>query len=422
VTQIANEAEGPAIRAENLSKRYRIGSAENQRNLIGKVARLPLAIGRRLLKSHRDPRADEQLWALQDVCFEIQRGQLVGVIGPNGAGKTTLLRILSGITYPTRGRAAIHGRVSSLLEVGTGFHPEFTGRENVYLNGSILGMTRQEIARKFDAIVAFSEMSKFIDTPVKHYSSGMAVRLAFSVAAHLDAEILFIDEVLAVGDASFQQKCLGKMGEVGQGGRTVIFVSHNLGLISTLCQRCLYIDRGKLVDDGAAAPIVKSYLNNLKTASSRQQDCLGDVRLLASSIADLDGDESPNILFGDRFQIAFTIETVSPIERAQARIMFFNSQGLLISTVSSRMEKPDGFRLAGRQVLQLVSNLNIFLPDTYRCAIELTRYYPREEKVLEVPHALEFTIHRRPTVNGSPGYTSRHGTAYFPATIRMVEA
>jgi lipopolysaccharide transport system ATP-binding protein len=284
-------------------------------------------------------------------------------------------------------------------------------------------MTRHEIARKFDAIVAFSEISKFIDTPVKHYSSGMAVRLAFSVAAHLEAEILFIDEVLAVGDASFQKKCLGKMGEVGQGGRTVIFVSHNLGLISTLCQRCLYIDHGKLVDDGPAAPVVKQYLSNLKTNASMQQHAsAGNVRLIASSIADLDGDESPNILFGDRFQIAFTTETVSPIDRAQARIMFYNAQGLLISTVASRMVKPDGFRLAGRQALQLVSDLNIFLPGTYRCALELIRYYPREEKVLEVPHALEFTIHRRPTVNGSPGYTSRHGTAYLPATIRMVEA
>ena len=203
---------------------------------------------------------DTDLWALRDVSFEVKRGEVVGIIGRNGAGKSTLLKILSRITEPTAGSAKIHGRVGSLLEVGTGFHPELTGRENIYLNGAILGMRRAEIERKFDEIVAFAEIERFLDTPVKRYSSGMYVRLAFAVAAHLEPEILLVDEVLAVGDAQFQKKCLGKMGDVAKEGRTVLFVSHNMVAVQTLCQRAFWLDSGQLKAQGEVGTIVTTYL------------------------------------------------------------------------------------------------------------------------------------------------------------------
>jgi len=208
------------------------------------------------------------LWALRDVSFKVKRGEVLGVIGRNGAGKSTLLKILTRITEPTSGRAVMRGRVASLLEVGTGFHPELTGRENVYLNGAILGMKRVETARKFDEIVAFAEVEKFIDTPVKRYSSGMYVRLAFAVAAHLEPEILLVDEVLAVGDAGFQEKCLGKMKDVADTGRTVLFVSHNMGAINGLCQRAILLDAGALVADGATGDVVHQYLSRGRQASA----------------------------------------------------------------------------------------------------------------------------------------------------------
>ncbi|HEY8504719.1 MAG TPA: ABC transporter ATP-binding protein, partial [Gemmataceae bacterium] len=230
----------PAIRVENLSKQYRLGETlgspyQTLRDALAEAAKAPL---RRLFRRDRPGvggGARGHFWALKDVSFEVKPGEVVGVIGRNGAGKSTLLKVLSRITEPTAGRAEIRGRVGSLLEVGTGFHPELTGRENIYLNGSILGMNRREIARKFDEIVAFSEIEKFLDTPVKRYSSGMYVRLAFAVAAHLEPEILIVDEVLAVGDAAFQKKCLGKMQDVTKDGRTVVFVSHNLGALQHIC-------------------------------------------------------------------------------------------------------------------------------------------------------------------------------------------
>lgn len=212
-------------------------------------------------------RNEESFWALQDVSFEINAGERVGIIGRNGAGKSTLLKVLSRIVDPTTGRIQIRGRVSSLLEVGTGFHPELTGRENVFLNGAILGMTRKEIARKFDEIVDFAEVERFLDTPVKHYSSGMYVRLAFAVAAHLEPEILIVDEVLAVGDAQFQKKCLGKMESVGEEGRTVIFVSHSMPTVTSLCRRAILLDRGRIVEDGAVSNVISKYYGEGNSSS-----------------------------------------------------------------------------------------------------------------------------------------------------------
>jgi len=257
-----------AVYSENLCKQYYIGKRQRQkyRTLRDKLADAVVAPFRRagkLLRGEATGAAelDEIIWALQDVSFEIEQGEVVGIIGRNGAGKSTLLKILSQITEPSSGLADIYGRVSSLLEVGTGFHPELTGRENVYLNGAILGMTKDEIDRNFDEIVAFSEVEKFIDTPVKHFSSGMSLRLAFAVAAHLQPEILIIDEVLAVGDARFQHKCISKMQHVGQEGRTLLFVSHNMPAVARLCQRVILLDEGRIVEDGPTAQVVSTYLN-----------------------------------------------------------------------------------------------------------------------------------------------------------------
>jgi lipopolysaccharide transport system ATP-binding protein len=237
------------IRVDGLSKLYRIGRPEDRyktlRESMAGAVKTPFKRAAKLFRGQPYCAANmETIWALKNVTFEVKRGEVIGIIGRNGAGKTTLLKILSRITEPTEGYAEIDGRVGSLLEVGTGFHPELTGRENIYLNGAILGMKKAEIERKFDEIVAFAEVEKFIDTPVKHYSSGMYVRLAFAVAAHLEPEILMVDEVLAVGDAAFQEKCLGQMGEVARGGRTVLFVSHNMAAIESLCSRAILLKTG----------------------------------------------------------------------------------------------------------------------------------------------------------------------------------
>jgi lipopolysaccharide transport system ATP-binding protein len=257
-----------ALRVEDLSKQYRIGSSrEAYKTLRDTFTDVVVSSFRRVGKllhgrNGRTPKLGETFWALKDVSFEIKRGEVVGIIGYNGAGKSTLLKILSRITEPTEGYADIYGRVGSLLEVGTGFHPELTGRENIYLNGAILGMKRVEITRKFDEIVAFAEIERFIDTPVKHYSSGMYMRLAFAVAAHLEPEILLVDEVLAVGDARFQKKCLNKMQDAGQQGRTVLFVSHNMPAITRLCERAILLEGGRVLQDGPSHRVVSTYLNS----------------------------------------------------------------------------------------------------------------------------------------------------------------
>jgi lipopolysaccharide transport system ATP-binding protein len=268
------------IKVENLSKQYRIGAKEaykNFRETLMDAAKAPFILCKEMAKKAihpfpavRDSKMTTEkntIWALQDVSFEVKKGEVVGIIGPNGAGKSTLLKILSKITEPTKGRIELRGRIGSLLEVGTGFHPELTGHENVYLYGAILGMDRWEVTRKFDEIVAFAELEKFVDTPVKRYSSGMYMRLAFAVAAHLEPEILLVDEVLAVGDISFQKKCLGKMDEVSKAGRTVVFVSHNMGAIVQICQTALLLDSGMLIYKGDVDSVVEKYLSNISDST-----------------------------------------------------------------------------------------------------------------------------------------------------------
>ena len=290
-----------SIRLESLGKRYfidhRVDRKEGLRHAIERTLRAPIARIRG--EGRRDKPSREEFWALRDVNFEISRGEVVGIIGRNGAGKSTLLKILSRITEPTEGRIRLRGRIASLLEVGTGFHPELTGRENIYLNGAILGMTRLEIKGKFDEIVSFANIEKFLDTPVKRYSSGMYVRLAFAVAAHLEPEILVVDEVLAVGDAEFQKKCLDKMDDVGQSGRTILFVSHNMQAMTRLCGRCVWLDRGQVRMDGPAHSVARSYLGSGAGTSAESRwldlrEAPGDavVRLLGVSVRSESGNLS----------------------------------------------------------------------------------------------------------------------------------
>lgn len=299
----------PIIRVNNLSKQYLIGAARTApatlRETLTGVVRSPLKSLR------RNDNQDEILWALKDVSFDVQPGEVVGIVGRNGAGKSTLLKILSRITEPTTGRIELYGKVGSLLEVGTGFHPELTGRENIYLNGSIIGMSRAEIERKFDEIVEFSEIERFLETPVKRYSSGMYVRLAFAVAAHLEPEILIVDEVLAVGDTNFQKKCLGKMNEIAAEGRTVLFVSHNVTAVRRLCSRTIVINDGTVIADAPTTAALRAY-NDLMRAENvdektniekRLARACCAVRFTGASVRDDKGNEKWDFMPGDLIRV-----------------------------------------------------------------------------------------------------------------------
>jgi lipopolysaccharide transport system ATP-binding protein len=308
----------PIIYVENLSKRYIIGHQRDRRDALRHrleaAMRAPLKWLRSCTTSKRN--AKEEFWALKDVSFEVKEGEAMGIIGRNGAGKSTLLKILSRITEPTKGRVTLRGRVASLLEVGTGFHQELTGRENVFLNGAILGMSRAEIKRKFDEIVAFSEVEQFLDTPVKRYSSGMYVRLAFAVAAHLEPDILIVDEVLAVGDAEFQKKCLGKMGEVGHQGRTVLFVSHNLMAIKALCPKCIYLKNGSLVALSDTNQIIDTYLSDTHRLQTdtllkerRDRGGNGTARIVGFYVFDNNRQKQPVLQSGSDYTFVMQYET-----------------------------------------------------------------------------------------------------------------
>lgn len=319
-----------AIRVEELGKRYRIGQARERSTRLSHLFQKAAAPFGWLATSLRRPGEDELIWALKDVSFEVQRGEVLGIIGRNGAGKSTLLKILSRITEPTEGWADLHGRVGSLLEVGTGFHPELTGRENIYLSGAILGMRKADIDRRFDEIVAFAETEKFLGTAVKRYSSGMYVRLAFAVAAHLEPEILLVDEVLAVGDAAFQKKCLGKMGDVARGGRTVLFVSHNMGAITALCDAALLLDSGRRAFYGPAADTVQTYISSIRngqalTASTspiiplehaKRRHSSDRARLRWLSLMDLEGKPCRTFRYGEGMRLRICFEVSLPIRVA----------------------------------------------------------------------------------------------------------
>lgn len=329
------------IYAEGLSKQYNIGvkkeSYKTMRDTLATALASPFRKASKLLRGQVSGAAglEEKIWALKDVSFEINRGEIVGIIGRNGAGKSTLLKILSGITEPTEGFAEVRGRVGCLLEVGTGFHPELTGRENIYLNGAILGMKRVEVDMKFDEIVAFSEVDKFIDTPVKHYSTGMYLRLAFAVAAHLEPEILLVDEVLAVGDASFQRKCLNKMQDVGKQGRTVLFVSHNMPAITRLCERTILLNEGSVSADGSSHQVVSAYLTSgLGTTALREWDdtkkvATGNVaRLRAVRVRTGDGEITETVDIRLPVAIEMEYEVFKPGYVLMPFLHFFNEEGV----------------------------------------------------------------------------------------------
>jgi lipopolysaccharide transport system ATP-binding protein len=366
-----------AIKVNGLSKRYRIGLKEEVHDtLVGAVIsfiKSPLKNFKQLrrLSSFEDGQDEEDvIWALRDVSFEVKKGEVVGVIGRNGAGKSTLLKILSGITFPTTGRAEINGRVASLLEVGTGFHPELTGRENVYLNGTILGMTRKEIDRKFDEIVDFSGVKKFIDTPVKRYSSGMRVRLAFSVAAHLEAEILLIDEVLAVGDVEFQKKCLGKMDEVARRGRTVLFVSHNMDAIRSLTESCIYLSVGEKMEHARTDQIVEQYLGDIinqrtysggnldyfrRQSSPEYRTCFFTNIFVNESLGELS-----KVEMGSKLKVVFEIHVEQEIHGANLTMILKNFQGQRVVIFFSWDQEFSLFLSKGsHQISLLVDDLHL---------------------------------------------------------------
>jgi lipopolysaccharide transport system ATP-binding protein len=336
-----------AIRVEDISKRYRIGLKEQVHDSLGGAIfdfiRSPLKNYRKYrslykfddVKDNSFAESADVIWALRDVSFTVQKGEVLGIIGRNGAGKSTLLKILAKITDPTTGRAEIHGRVSSLLEVGTGFHPELTGRENIYLNGTILGMRKKEIDQKLDEIVDFSGVEKFIDTPVKRYSSGMSVRVAFAVAAQLEPEILIIDEVLAVGDVRFQKKCLKKMQDVGKAGRTVLFVSHNMQAVTRLCSRTILLEEGKILKDGPSQDVISAYVgSDTGTAGEREwvdplKAPAGDVcRLRAVRVRSEDGQVIERLDIRQPVRLEMEFEVLKPGYLLMPSYHIYNEEGI----------------------------------------------------------------------------------------------
>jgi lipopolysaccharide transport system ATP-binding protein len=381
----------PIIETHDLTKVYRIRSgAARYRSLRDDVA----ATMRRGLRRAGDS-AYEDLRALDDVSFSVDPGEVVGVIGKNGSGKSTLLKILSRIVAPTTGRAVLRGRVASLLEVGTGFHPELTGRENISLNGAILGMRRREIAGKFDDIVAFAGVERFLDTPVKFYSSGMYVRLAFAVAAHLEPDVLLVDEVLAVGDVEFQSKSIGRMSAVAREGRTVLFVSHNMAAVQELCDRAVLLQSGRVAADGAISDVVQQYLRanvghaTVDLAERRDRQGNGKVRLLEMTVVNQDG--SPTIRSFDELRISLRLGHAEPVSRLRVDIGVYDPLGrILFRADSGRLDRPDVDELT-------VSVGRLNLADVH-CQLNVLVYVDNDEWGDYVQNAYSFRINRNPEV------------------------
>ena len=344
----------------------------------------------------------DDFWALRDVSFEVGNGEVVGIIGRNGAGKSTLLKILSRITEPTLGRITLAGRVASLLEVGTGFHPELTGRENIYLNGAILGMTRQEIRRNFDSIVAFAEVERFLDTPVKRYSSGMYVRLAFAVAAHLEPDIFVIDEVLAVGDAEFQKKSLGKMHEVSRGGRTVLFVSHNMAAVQALCSRTVWLDRGTVAAVGPTADVVARYLQRTATVDRNLSAPVPVGSRLEVRAFTL----TPNpVTSGDALRFSLTLAATAPVQLAEVAMLIYSALETRISVIDLRAVSLPARLEAGQtwSVAGSIANVR-FVEGDYRLGL----FVSSSDFVGDVTDLVELTVQARPDTGPVVPYPAAH--------------
>jgi lipopolysaccharide transport system ATP-binding protein len=406
-----------AIEVENLSKRYVLGHQRSKgdgfRHTIEEMVRSPIG----WLRSRRErQRAKDDFWALKDLSFEIKRGEVVGIIGRNGAGKSTLLKILSRITEPTNGKISIEGRVASLLEVGTGFHPELTGRENIFLNGAILGMSRVEIRRKFDEIVAFSEIEKFLDTPVKRYSSGMYVRLAFAVAAHLEPEILIVDEVLAVGDSEFQKKCMGKMNDVRAGGRTILFVSHNMAAIRTLCTRGIVLSRGQMAFSGGADDCIREYEKTVATSLSAHW-----ARPLALVAGEIGFKEITLELQGRQPQLRLCLEANIAGGPTDIRAIFsFDILDNMGAPIMQAFPTLDGIiipRVSSTR-FRLVVDLPPLVPGTYSVTAWIG---PHNTHTLDfVRNCVSFTIHESPIAGRTFPHTADHGFLVPPSTIAKI--
>jgi lipopolysaccharide transport system ATP-binding protein len=388
----------PMVSIENVSKRYRLGGLHpgylTFRGLLEGVLRAPFR------PRNGDGDARRTLWALKNINLEVKQGELLGIIGHNGAGKSTLLKILSRITKPSAGRITLDGRVGSLLEVGTGFHPELTGRENIYLNGAILGMRRAEITRKFDEIVAFSEVERFIETPVKWYSSGMYVRLAFSVAAHLEPEILIMDEVLAVGDAAFQQKCLDKMHEIRQQGRTIFFVSHSMPAVTRLCKRVLLMRQGEVVADGDARAVVNTYLSSSWNVGTERVwaddvEAPGDavVRLRRVRVCDEAGQTAAAVDIGRPVGVEITYEVRAPGHTLTPAVEVYNEEGAhLFSAHDTGAEWRRTPRPAGRYTSTAWLPANFLAEGSLLVNAAVMSHYPVTTLHAEAPKVVAFQV------------------------------
>jgi len=398
----------PSIRIEHVSKRYRIGGLHpgymTFREMLGGLVTAPF-------KERQSGNGHQTLWALSDINLEIEQGELVGIIGHNGAGKSTLLKILSRVTKPTTGEVELVGRIGSLLEVGTGFHPDLTGRENIYLSGAILGMRRAEIERKFDEIVAFSELEKFIETSVKWYSSGMYVRLAFSVAAHLEPEILMMDEVLAVGDAAFQQKCLDKMHQIRQQGRTILFVSHDMAAITRLCKRVILFEKGRITFDGQPHEVVKRYLSSsLKTGALKEwndhRDAPGDdvVRLRRVRVRAEDDETVAVVDIRKRFGIELTYEVLEEGHALVPVIEFYNDEGIeLFSTHDTSSDWRRKPRTIGTYTSTVWVPGNLLAEGSLLGHVSIMSHFPTTMLHAHEPNAIAFQVVDSPAADSARG-------------------
>jgi len=428
------------IRAETLGKKYTIGHQAQRgrylslRDVLMQNARYALIKTRDLFQGKPiiQGNTTENVWALKDISFEVKRGEALGIIGLNGAGKSTLLKVLSRITEPSTGRVSIDGRVASLLEVGTGFHPELTGRENIYLNGTILGMTRKEINRKFDEIVAFAEVEKYLDTPVKRYSSGMYVRLAFAVAAHLEPEILVVDEVLAVGDAQFQKKCLGKMNDVAKGGRTVLFVSHNMTAIHALCGRSILLDGGQIRCDGNSKTVIAEYLSSNHPAGGRQSSGEFDLskrknkylpdHLIVQSLylADMQGNRGDLFPMGQAMQMCVNVTGMSKYRNAQIAAIIKSQNDQWICTITSGMSCThiDEPRDKCERAILNIPKIPL-LPGTYW--IDITIAQPGIGRLDYVERAGRFTVTEADVYGTGYQLTDYFGLIYLESSWKILQ-
>jgi len=419
-----------SIKVEGIGKVYQLAHQSTLhtsfREALTSAALAPL---RRFRQLRGTDASMEDFWALRDISFSVEPGEVVGIVGGNGAGKSTLLKILSRITEPTEGRAVLRGRIASLLEVGTGFHPELSGRENIFLNGAILGMKRREIIAKFDAIVAFAEVEKFLDTPVKRYSSGMYVRLAFAVAAHLEPEILIVDEVLAVGDAEFQKRCLGKMKEISEAGaRTVLFVSHNMAAVSALCTRALLLSHGSLKADGSPASVIQDYLipatvdveggADLRAAEGRPRGVtpvFTSLRVLGPS-----GKQAAALLPGDPVSIELSLSLARPLRAPRIGVGVNNARGDRIFALATYLSPQPVARLSGDASIEASFRLPPLYPGRYSLDISLSA----EEGpfIDQVEGAAAFEVVQDGYLGSSHPYFPEMGMVLVPSTWKVCEA